>query len=93
MTDLVLNLKKEYFDQIRSGEKTEEYREFKPFWIKRLMGKKFTGIQIKLGYPKKGEKGKKLRYCWSGYNIKKVNLMGEGVKTVFAIPLIPFDVE
>ncbi len=30
MKDLHLNLKKEWFDMILSGEKTEEYREVKP---------------------------------------------------------------
>lgn len=34
----VLNLvvSKQWFDMIASGEKTEEYREIKPYWIKRL---------------------------------------------------------
>lgn len=34
---LSLTLKKEFFDQIKSGEKTSEFREHKAFWIKRLM--------------------------------------------------------
>lgn len=33
---LTLSVKKEWFDKIVSGEKTEEYREIKPYWIKRL---------------------------------------------------------
>lgn len=33
---LNLTLKKEFFDQILSGEKKEEFREVKPYWIKRL---------------------------------------------------------
>ena len=33
---LTFNLKKEWFDKIKSGEKTHEYREVKPYWIKRL---------------------------------------------------------
>lgn len=34
----VLNLivSKQWFDMIVSGEKTEEYRKIKPYWIKRL---------------------------------------------------------
>lgn len=36
---LTFNLKKEWFEKIKSGEKTHEYREFKPYWIKRF--KKF----------------------------------------------------
>ncbi|PHN06963.1 hypothetical protein [Flavilitoribacter nigricans] len=29
---LHLNLKRKWFDMIRSGEKKEEYREIKPYW-------------------------------------------------------------
>jgi hypothetical protein len=33
---LTFNLKKQWFDKIKSGEKTHEYREVKPYWKKRL---------------------------------------------------------
>lgn len=33
---LHLTLKQKWFDLILSGEKTEEYREIKPYWITRL---------------------------------------------------------
>ena len=33
---LIFNLKKEWFEKIKSGEKTHEYREVKPYWTKRL---------------------------------------------------------
>lgn len=33
---LVFPLKKEWYEKIRSGEKTVEYREVKPYWTKRL---------------------------------------------------------
>lgn len=33
---LYLPLKKEWFDMIKSGEKTEEYRSITQYWIKRL---------------------------------------------------------
>ncbi len=35
--DLVLTLKKQWFEMILSGIKTEEYREIKPYWEKRFM--------------------------------------------------------
>jgi hypothetical protein len=34
---LTLSVKKEWFDKIVSGEKKEEYREAKHFWIVRLL--------------------------------------------------------
>lgn len=37
MADLHLTLKKQYFDEILAGAKTEEYREFKLYWMKRLL--------------------------------------------------------
>ena len=33
---LHLSVKKQWFDMISVGEKTEEYREIKPYWIERL---------------------------------------------------------
>jgi len=33
---LTFNLKKEWFDKIKSGEKTNEYREKTNYWFKRL---------------------------------------------------------
>lgn len=54
---LHLILKKEFFDQIKSGEKTSEFREFKAFWIKRLMQsngsfKHFDLVHFRNGYHK-----------------------------------------
>lgn len=36
MDTLYLPLKKEWFEKIASGEKTTEFREVKPYWIRRL---------------------------------------------------------
>ena len=33
---LTLTVSKQWFDMIVSGEKTEEYREIKPYWVARL---------------------------------------------------------
>ena len=33
---LTLTVSKQWFDMIAAGEKTEEYREIKPYWIQRL---------------------------------------------------------
>ena len=40
-TELILPIKKKWFDMILSGEKPEEYRERKPYWEKRF--KKYFG--------------------------------------------------
>lgn len=40
---LPLTLKKKYFDQIAAGEKTEEYREVKRYWVRRLTNQNDDG--------------------------------------------------
>jgi len=54
---LHLTLKKRWFDMILSGEKKEEYRELKPYWISRLVDEilschkdKFGAFYYKCGY-------------------------------------------
>jgi len=51
MKILHLTLKKKWFDMIASGEKREEYREIKPYWIKRL-NKSYDVIKFRNGYSK-----------------------------------------
>ena len=41
---LTFNLKKQWFEKIKSGEKTHEYREVKPYWTKRLAN--FLDLQV-----------------------------------------------
>ncbi len=61
---LHLTLKKKWFDMVASGEKKEEYREYKPYWKKRLFNyelkdfgylvseKKFDIVEFRNGYSK-----------------------------------------
>ena len=46
MKILDLPLKKQWYQMIESGIKTEEYREIKPYWIKRLCQCKGSNIPI-----------------------------------------------
>ena len=55
MKILHLTLHKKWFDMILSGEKREEYREIKPYWIKRLQ-QDFDAIQFRNGYNKNSRK-------------------------------------
>lgn len=47
---LHLNLKKQWFDKIASGVKTEEYRDIKPYWTKRLFNRHYQYVCFHLGY-------------------------------------------
>lgn len=51
---LTFNLKKEWFEKIKSGEKTHEYREYKPYWRNRLekcIGYDFSATRLRFGNP------------------------------------------
>lgn len=87
LQELHLNLKKEYFEQIKSGEKEFEFREITPYWRKRLTGKTFKRIIIKSGYPKRGDPDRTLIRPWRGFIIKTIKHehFGNRATKVFAI--------
>ena len=57
MKTLYLPLKKEWYEMIESGVKTEEYREYKPYWSKRLTGVEYPLLSVRYGYLRANEKG------------------------------------
>lgn len=67
--DLQLALKSEYFDQIASGDKLEEYRLCTPYWAKRLEGRDYRNVVLTRGYPKGGgiEGVTRLTRKWYGF--------------------------
>lgn len=56
---LTFNLKKEWFEKIKLGEKTHEYREVKDYWTKRIYkevrSNKIIKIKFVKGYSNKPE--------------------------------------
>jgi len=50
MKILHLTLKKNWFELIAFGKKTTEYREYKPYWERRLLKKKFDEVHFRNGY-------------------------------------------
>lgn len=86
---LWLHLKEKYFDQIRRGIKEEEYREVKPYWITRLVGKTYDEIIIVKGYPGPGYTSDVvLSFPWNGCYRKKIFFpITNDEREVFAIPL------
>lgn len=85
--DLTLPLKAEYFDAIKAGTKTEEYRLTTPFWRKRIEGRTFDHVILTKGYPSTGDLGKRLKLPWRGYSIKTITHphFGSEPVEVFAI--------
>lgn len=51
MANLQLVVNGEYFDQMKSGEKTEEYRLCNDYWNKRIMFREYDRLIITKGYP------------------------------------------
>ena len=47
---LHLTLKREWFDKIAQGVKRNEYREYKPYWKKRLEEQTYDVIRFRNGY-------------------------------------------
>ena len=69
---LHLSLKAEYFEQIRDGAKTEEFRRCTPYWGKRLEGREYTDIVLTLGYPKRDDHTRRITRPWRGFVIKTI---------------------
>ena len=96
---LTFNLKKEWFDKIKSGEKTHEYRERTDYWYRRLFyywyktkykesfDDKET-ICFACGYPKKDDKEKRL-YA----KVKSVTITYDGLHTDLEIDSPVFNIE
>ena len=50
MNTLHLTIKKKWFDMILSGVKTEEYRDIKPYYNLRLIGREYDTAVFRNGY-------------------------------------------
>ena len=93
MAILTLHVKKVFFDMIKSGEKTEEYRKLTPYWGKRLQGsgsgRRYSGIRIASGYPPVDDMERWISFPWTGAEIKKIThpFFGQDPVEVIAIRL------
>jgi hypothetical protein len=67
MATLHLPLKAEYFDQIKSGEKVEEFRLACPYWTKRIEAREYDQIELTKGYPPKGDASRRITRPWRGF--------------------------
>ena len=87
MKTLHLNLKAEYFAQIAAGSKSHEYRLCTAFWSKRLLGQSFDRIEIKKGYPKRGDVTRTISRPWCGLEVQTIQHrhFGSEPVQVFAI--------
>lgn len=88
MNVLYLNVKKEYFELVKAGDKVEEFRLYNEYWKTRL-SKKYDCICYMCGYPTKNDKDKRIYFEYDGYTIKTIKHkeFGDNYVKVFAIKL------
>ncbi len=73
MKDLILPLKREYFEQIKAGEKWFEYRLRNDYWRKRLEEHgAYDRIILTLGYPRRDNHDRRIIRPWRGYTNKTI---------------------
>lgn len=89
MRALHLHVKGEYFDRIKFGKKTEEYRRFNSYWTARLNMRSYDEVHILRGYPRKMDPERTIIFPWNSYYIKKITHkeFGEEPVDVYAIRL------
>lgn len=87
---LHLHVKTIYFEQIRSGEKIEEYRIASEYWVNRLVGRYYGGVVIWNGY--KTGAANRIEFPWIGCTLKEITHphFGDKPAWVFAIRLHPW---
>ena len=91
MNTLVLNLKAEYFNAIKDGTKAEEYRLQTEYWKRRLDNRVFSHIELRMGYPKRGDLSRIIVMPWRGMRSATITHPHFGNKpvSVFAIKVQP----
>ncbi|EFM0408018.1 DUF551 domain-containing protein [Escherichia coli] len=87
MANLQLAVNGEYFDQMKRGEKTEEYRLCNDYWNKRIMFREYDRLIITKGYPKRDDSSRRIDVPYGGYEIKTITHphFGDKPVKVFAI--------
>jgi len=80
---LHLHVRYKYFDQVKAGTKTKEYRVVKRYWNK-ILSKQYDEIYYWKGYTKE-----KLIFKYNGYNTELITHeeFGKKLILVFAIKL------
>lgn len=72
VADLQMAVNGEYFDAMKCGEKTEEYRLVNAYWGRRLFGRDYDRLIITRGYPRKDDDSRRLVMQYAGYEIKTI---------------------
>lgn len=84
---LHLNLKSEYFDAIKNGDKPFECRLKNDYWTKKLAEREYDEVYFKKGYPTRDNLHRIIKASYEGYEIQTITHKHFGDKPVevFAI--------
>ncbi|MEQ9850862.1 ASCH domain-containing protein [Pectobacterium aroidearum] len=82
MADLQLAVNGEYFDAMKRGEKTEEYRLVNPYWGRRLFGRDYDRLIITRGYPRRDDAERRIVMPYEGFEIKTITHKHFGTEPV-----------
>lgn len=87
MANLQLAVNGEYFDAMKRGEKTEEYRLVNPYWGRRIFGRDYDRLIITRGYPRADDHDRRIDIPYDGFEIKTITHkhFGDHPVKVFAI--------
>lgn len=89
MADLILPVKRIYFDDIKAGIKGDEYRLVTPYWTKRLADRTYDRVIITLGYPRADDADRRKTFPWQGFKVIRLTHphFGPDEVEVYAIKL------
>ena len=89
MKILNINLKTEYFNEIKQGIKPFEFRLKNDYWTKRLVSREYDEIHFKLGYPKANDEKRIIKFPYIGYEVQNITHLEFGINMVevFAIKI------
>lgn len=89
--DLILPVKRKWFDRIKDGTKQVEYRLVNDYWIQRVKDRDYDRVIITLGYPKRDDQDRRIVFPWNGYYMSTIHHEEWDYKPrlVYAIRLTP----
>jgi len=87
---LYLALRGEFFDAIKRGEKTHEFRRANKYWRRRLMGQNYDAVELTRGYPKAGDSARRILVPFFKWKLRRIqhDHFGADRVLVFAIAVV-----
>jgi len=76
---LYLPLKGKWFDLIKAGKKSFEYRLYNEYWKKRLIDRDYKTLILTRGYPRRDDMERRIELPYRGYTIKLIQSEEFGV--------------